>query len=131
MLALGAGETARFFADVPAEECFGYCRFDGGTGCENVYHPHFLPQKQWQTALSVQVGAGRRHAGGYRTAVTLTANAFARAVFLDTANNEGVVFGDNYFDLPKGHTRTVEVDSPAPLAREDLCIRTIADSWDD
>lgn len=130
-LALGAGETARFFADVPAEECFGCCRFDGGAGCENVYHPHFLPQKQWQTALSVQVGAGRRHAGGYRTAVTLTANAFARAVFLDTANNEGVVFGDNYFDLPKGHTRTVEVDSPAPLAREDLCIRTIADSWDD
>ena len=68
--------------------------------------------------------------GGFN--VTLSADKFARAVYLSTPNLNGF-FTDNYFDLIPGQTVEVQFRTGAPIPlrdfRNQLKIRTMADAF--
>lgn len=64
-LALGAGETARFFADVPAEECFGYCRFDGGTAAKTCTTRTFFRKNSGRRRFPCRSARAGGMQGGY------------------------------------------------------------------
>ena len=131
-VSLGAGEVCRVPLARPPEGSFAQCRLAcGGAVCENIFHAAFEPERVWQTALAVSVSPRGRQGGRYVTEVALAAEEFARAVFLDTQDNGGVEYEDNYFDLPKGQKRAVRVFSERPLAEGEIRVRTIADVWED
>ncbi|HYU98159.1 MAG TPA: glycoside hydrolase family 2 protein, partial [Pyrinomonadaceae bacterium] len=68
--------------------------------------------------------------GGFK--VTLSADKFARAVYLSAPNYEGF-FSDNYFDLVPGEKVAVEFRVPKPIAlsdfRKQLKVRSMADAF--
>ena len=67
-------------------------------------------------------------AGGYE--VTVSADRFARGVFL-SIEGTGHFFGDNYFDLLPGRSRTVTVTTPADEKQfmEQLRIVSLVDAY--
>ncbi|HWN08646.1 MAG TPA: glycoside hydrolase family 2 protein [Pyrinomonadaceae bacterium] len=88
-----------------------------------VYKELCLPRPQIAADVT-------RVAGGFR--LTLSADKFARAVYLSTQNYPGS-FTDNYFDLIPGRKVEVEYRTGAPIARNNfrrqLKIRSMADAF--
>jgi beta-mannosidase len=68
--------------------------------------------------------------GGFR--ITLSADKFARAVYLSAPDSAGF-FADNYFDLIPGRKVVVEFRSAKPIAlsdfRKQLKVRSMADAF--
>ncbi len=69
--------------------------------------------------------------GVYETEVRITANEFAKLVFIDLPEEYGLFAEDNYFDLQKGDTRSVKVYTQKPFENALLTVRTMADIWED
>lgn len=69
--------------------------------------------------------------------INITANDFARAVFVDCPASGDVLFSDNYFCMEKGEQKTVTlsaftgVDVTSVVSPKDVTIKTIADEWND
>jgi beta-mannosidase len=107
----------------------------GGSTCALVVLPFVpdkhlaLPPAEIQTSISKPSGAS---GGGRRATLVLRSDVLARWVEL-SLDGADTVFGDNYFDLPAGRSKTVEFDLPPgwdiERARAMLTVRSVADTY--
>jgi hypothetical protein len=63
--------------------------------------------------------------------VTLKTTHYARMVHLDGIESEGVLLSDNFFDMPPGSSKTVEIHSDHKIQPANLRIRHWLDKWDE
>jgi beta-mannosidase len=81
--------------------------------------------------VSMQVGRRDRRGGRHRLHLRLATDAYARFCHLRLKEfDPAVAFSDNFFDLCAGGEKTVVVESPRPLAAEDLRIGHWGTEWD-
>ena len=90
---------------------------DTGETVKTIYFPR-LWDKSFESDVSVHFGTEDS-----RYYVDITANQFARSVNVDVAREVHVYYSDNYFDLEKGETRRVWLDTDAKLFKSDICVR--------
>lgn len=91
---------------------------DTGERVKTLYFPR-LWDMQFPGGLSVRTG---RENG--RFFVDVTAEQFARAVCVDVPREDiRVYYSDNFFDLEKGETRRVWLDTDAALQESDIVVR--------
>lgn len=106
-----------------AEVVVGGKRVSSNEHFFRVYKDLFLPKPQ----INADVVPVR---GGFK--VTLSADKFARAVYLSAPNYEGF-FTDNYFDLVPGEKVDVEFRIAKPIAlndfRKQFKVRSMADAF--
>lgn len=133
-ITLAAGNVVCFPIEKPkdcsVEFLYGKFRF-GEKETDNVWHLAFRPDRIWKTELETEIRGSESADGVYETEITLRAKAFARAVFLDTPDNGGIIYEDNFFDIPMGGIKTVKIISDRRLSKDDIFIGTIADEWKD
>ena len=84
----------------------------------------------WKTDIETAI-IEKERAGKYVYIIDLTAKNFARTVFLDTPDNSGVTFEDNFFDMESGEHKIIEVISERKLRAGEITIKTFADEWED
>lgn len=93
-------------------------------GMDNVYFFDGWKDKKFVTDVAVE-----KQVNGNVAYVTVTANEFARMVFIDLP--DGVIgdIDDNYFDLPKNKSKTIMIKADRNLLAEDITVKTFADEW--
>ncbi len=84
----------------------------------------------WKTDVETAITEEERD-GKYVYIINIAAKSFARTVFLDTPDNTGITFEDNFFDMECGERRKIEVISERKLAEKEITIKTFADEWED
>lgn len=63
--------------------------------------------------------------------VTITATAaYARMVNIIVPEFSGTYMSDNFFDMEKGETRTIEIKADKSFATEDIFVKSWIDEWD-
>ena len=67
--------------------------------------------------------------GKYTAHITIKTDNFIRLAHFDSVK-EGLVFSDNYFDLPAGKTKTITVTSDKSFSEEDLIFGDWFDDWE-
>ncbi len=131
--------TSRSYFDLRVPELMeGLNLKDAGVYCEllvngKVVSDHdffFAPFKELRFSKPTITPEVTRIRGGF--SVKLTANRFAKAVYLSVAEHDGF-FSDNYFNLAPGKEVTVEFRSREPLSLEQfkarLQIRSVYDAF--
>ena len=98
---------------------------------EKSYKSLFF-RKQWKnlkfiSALSSKVESVAEN----KLFVTLKANAFAKNVFIDYPDNDGLIYSDNYFDMENGETKIIEITADKSINKQFVSIKTFADAWID
>ncbi len=81
--------------------------------------------------LNVQIQSTGTCDGRYTGICRVNAKAFAKAVFLDAAEEFDFFCEDNYFDMESGDTRDISFSCVIPFAAEDIQVKTIADEWEE
>ena len=100
---------------------------DGKLVSKNFYFPNLWKDKSFITDIDWKMK--KVDEGIYK--ITIKANAFARAVFVDTKDNEEITYSDNFFDMEKGDEVEVVIKSNLNLKKGDIKIKTFADVWKD
>ena len=98
-----------------------YTEFDG---LDNVYFFDSWKDKTFVTDISVE-----KKVEGNVAYVTITANEFARTVFIDLPDGVIAEISDNYFDLPKNASKTIMITAERDLSEDDISVKTFADEW--
>lgn len=103
--------------------------FLGKDGRKNktIYFPKLWKELPFVSDVAYEL---RENEGG-RYALKLRANAFARTVFLDYADNTGIVYSDNFFDMEKGEERLILIETSKAIDFARFRVRTFADVWED
>ncbi|MBR1676907.1 MAG: hypothetical protein IJ706_06340 [Clostridia bacterium] len=130
----------RYEVDVPTDGVYGTdvsdCDCDyisveyvenGKSISKNLYFPKLWKDKKFVTDIGWSFS--EEGVGIYK--VTVVAKAFARMVFIDTKDNSGITYSDNFFDMERDDEVTVTVKSDRALKKEDITVKTFADVWDD
>jgi len=94
---------------------------------KNIYFPRLWKGFDFKTSLTVN----KENVSETEVKITVTANEFARKIFIDSPDNCGLVYEDNYFDMEKGETREITVKAERKLSAEEFTVKTYADVWDD
>lgn len=63
--------------------------------------------------------------------ITVTANKFAKNVFIDYPDNDGILYSDNFFDMEKGDVKEIEITGYKPINGQFFTVKTFADEWED
>jgi beta-mannosidase len=97
-----------------------------------TYFPDGWKGIAWPTpAVSVEVVRRERQRGRHRLHLRLTTDAYARFCHLRLKEFDAtVLFSDNFFDLCAGQEKTVAVESPRPLAAQDLQVGHWLTAWE-
>ena len=94
--------------------------------------PYFINDWNFDFATDMETSVRKTEKDGkYLYRIEITARKYARAVFIDTKDNAGVDFGDNFFDIEAGKTKTVQAVSERELGDGEITIKTFADEWED
>jgi hypothetical protein len=95
---------------------------------DTVYFFDLWKDKRFKTDLRVEKNVAE---DGLSATVKLTADSFARTVFIDLPQGLAANLSDNYFDLIKGGAKVVSVSADKPFKAEDIIIKTFADDWEE
>ncbi len=91
-----------------------------------ILHLHF-GENDFVSDLNVTV-----QKKGSGAELTVSANRFARCVFLDCPDSQDVHFSDNYFDMEAGQERKILVTAyPGTHPDMTFTVKTIADTWEE
>ncbi|MBQ4099437.1 MAG: glycoside hydrolase family 2 protein [Clostridia bacterium] len=119
-----------FSVDLENSDC-DYTSFeyyaDGKSLAKTIYFPKLWKDKKFVTNIKWDVV--EKDENTYL--VTVKANDFARSVFIDLKDNDGVSYSDNFFDMEKGDCVVVTVKSKKKLEKDDFSVKTFADEWED
>ena len=63
--------------------------------------------------------------------ITITANKFAKNIFIDYPDNDGILYSDNFFDMEKGDVIEVEITGYKSINEQLFTVKTFADEWTD
>ncbi len=105
-----------------------YVKFNGKT---TICFVNYYKSVTFASNLTFEVGETALKNGVYETVVTVTANEFAKLVFIDLPEEYGLFAEDNYFDLEKGDTLSVRLYTQKPFEKHLLSVKTFADVWED
>jgi beta-mannosidase len=131
--------TSRSYFDLRIAELLGetdsknavvYCELLVNGKVVATHDYFFAPFKELSFSKPTITSEVLRTRGGF--SVKLSADKFAKAVYLSVAEHDGF-FSDNYFNLSPGREMTVEFRSRVPLSleqfRERLRIRSVVDAF--
>ncbi|MBP5466635.1 MAG: hypothetical protein J6Y43_03630, partial [Clostridia bacterium] len=83
----------------------------------------------WKDKTFVSDLTVKKQIEGKNAKLTITANEFARTVFIDLPDGYYPLLSDNYFDLKRGATATVDICAERDIAESDIKVLTFADRW--
>ncbi len=122
--------VAQLLDGIDTKNVVVYCELLVNDKVVSSHDYFFAPFKELsfsKPTISSEVAPSR---GGFR--VKITADKFAKAVYLSVAEHDGF-FSDNFFNLAPGREMTVEFHSRAPLSLKDfqkrLQIRSVFDAF--
>lgn len=96
-----------------------------GKQLKTIYFPSLWKDKNFESELQYEI----IKLSEKECEIKIKADKFARTVFIDTSDNVGVEYSDNFFDMEKGDEITVTIKSERPLCAEDVTVKTFADQW--
>lgn len=95
---------------------------------KTFYYPDLWKDIEWcDPALKVNIS---RSSDKCATLTITAEKAFARMVNVVTPDLAGTKFSDNFFDMEKGDTVTVEITSDTPFADDDIKVLNWLDEWE-
>lgn len=118
-------ETVDISDSIPCDYIAIEYRLDGGERVKTVYFPKLWKDKRFVSDLRWEM----RETDEYTYRLSITANAFARTVFIDTSDNTDISYSDNFFDMEKGEEAVITLTSKRPLSKEEIRVKTFADVW--
>jgi beta-mannosidase len=92
-----------------------------------VYFYDLWKDKTFETDLNKKILINSDKKSGQ---IYITANKFARMVFIDFPEGYRINLSDNYFDIPKGKTSIIEFVCEKEINESDISILTFADEWE-
>ena len=98
-----------------------------GISDKSIYFYDLWQGAEWKSDLCVKA----EQISEKSVRLTVTANEFARLVFIDTPYGGGVVISDDYFDMEKGDKRVITLSADFPIDANAVGVKTFADEWDD
>lgn len=124
----GAVEFA--FSEAPSDETDVYL-FAELNGIKTFCFANGYEGAKFESKITVAVSEPKFDGGRYAAKCKIKAAAFAKAVFLDAAEEFDFFAEDNYFDMEAGDEREVSISCSRPFTQSDIAFRTFADEWED
>lgn len=85
----------------------------------------------FKSDVNAYLGASYEKNGRWYAKITIKANSFAKAVFIDAEETFDLLIGDNYFDMEAGEEKTILLSCKKPFTATDIIVKTFADEWAD
>ena len=127
-VSVGVDEVLQFSApEGDADYLTADLLYGGAKTVKTIYFPKLWKGLPFVKDIDSQVT--KKEGGRYE--ITIRANAFARSVFIDYPDNDGVTYSDNFFDMERGDTVTVSVYSEKPLDVSLFTVKTFSEEWED
>lgn len=114
------------FDDAEESESYLYASLPEGT---SILMRHYRG-RTFESDVSYTLGKARPKNGRYYADCTVHANRFAKAVYLDMAEEYDFYASDNYFDLEAGAEALITLSACKEFTQKDITLRTIAEEWD-